>query len=208
MLLAAVLASCLRCASAWNISLEVTAQASGARGGEPFDAQPRLSVFDRGGGTLQSSFRGRASVAVEESPPRAHVPVREDGGDGSHAPPSDAPVSRDVEDGRVRFEGLRIDPAGTYRLRFVLYDEHDLLMYSVLGDELQVEVGDAYQIGVARQPESAYGGSEFGSQPIVALRDRGGNTVFGANEGAVRGTGIRHQFFFRALLTTLLHFAL
>ena len=189
-MLLVVLVSCLRCAFAWNISLEVTAQASGARGGEPFDAQPLLSVFDKGGGTLQSTFRGRATVSIEESPPRAHVPVLAEGGsEGAHE--SDTPVSRDVEDGRVRFEGLRIDPAGTYRLRFVLYDEHDLLMYSVLGDELQVKVGDAYQIGIARQPESAYGGSEFGSQPIVALRDRGGNTVSGANEGAVRSrTGL------------------
>jgi len=42
-----------------------------------------------------------------------------------------------------------------------------------------------YQLGIVTQPEMAFGGSVFGSQPVLAIQDRGGNTVTDVNEGVV-----------------------
>jgi len=59
-------------------------------------------------------------------------------------------------------------------------------MGTVLGEMFDVEVGDAYRLELTAQPETAYGGSAFGSQTIVAIHDRGGNIMADVNGGMVR----------------------
>ncbi len=96
-------------------------------------------------------------------------------------------VSENVVEGRAIFKGLGIDAAGqSYVLKFTLYDEYDLVMGTVLGEEFDVLIGNAYRLGLTTQPETAYGGRAFGSQPIAAIQDRGGNIVADVNEGMVR----------------------
>ena len=95
-------------------------------------------------------------------------------------------ISESVVDGQAVFTGLGIDAAGEgYLLKFVLYDEHDLIMGSCFGDEFTVDVGERFRLDFVIQSEMAYGGSVFGSQPLLAIQDRGGNTVTDVNEGMV-----------------------
>jgi hypothetical protein len=170
-------------ASAWNIALEVTSHVDGALGGEPFSTQPSVIVNNKKG-EHQSSFEGRVAVQLNQHPNEPFEPVWKE---GLAIPTSnvDTHVSQDVIDGRVDFDGLGINAAGNYQLKFTLYDEHDLMMATSIGDNFTVSVGGMHQLGFVSHPESALGGTEFGIQPILSVQDRGGNIVKSVNEGMV-----------------------
>ena len=170
-------------ASAWNIALEITTQADGALGGEPFSTQPSVIVNDKNG-IHQPSFEGRVSVQLNQHSNEEFVPVWKE---GVAVPTSrgNTQVSQEVINGGVDFSGLGVDIAGNYQLKFTLYDEHDLVMTTAIGSNFTVDVGEVYQLGVIAHPESALGGMEFGIQPILSVQDRGGNTVENVNEGIV-----------------------
>jgi hypothetical protein len=173
----------------WNIVINITTQPNGAVGGIPFATQPIVSITNKKG-ELQQLFKGRVAVQIDYS-----FVVTDNGGsryavknlwkEGNDA--AVAIVTQSVMNGRVIFTGLGIDTAGLrYRLKFILYDEDNLLMDTAISDEFDVIVGMAYQLGWVTHPESAFGGSVFGSQPLVSIQDRGGNTVIDVNEGMVR----------------------
>ena len=164
----------------WDIALEITTQASHAYGGEPFQAQPVVTVNNLKG-ELQSTFEGRVTVQLVENDVK-HASLQRNG----EAAPMDSAISQDVIDGRAEFSGLSINIAGEgYQLQFTLYDEYDLIMGTAVGDEITVEVGDRFMLDIIAHPESAYGGKAFGSQPVLAIKDRGGNVVSNVNEGSV-----------------------
>lgn len=170
----------------WNIALDVTTQAGGAFGGSPFIVQPIVTVNDKRG-ELRRNFEGRATVQIGSFSNGRSVRVWKEGEPITNAAAESTFVSENVVDGQAIFKGLGIDAAGQgYTLQFTLYDEYDLVMGTVLGEEFDVVVGDAYRLELTTQPESAYGGSAFGSQPIAAIHDRGGNIVADVNEGMVR----------------------
>lgn len=171
--------------SAWNIALEVTTQVdNNSLGGEPFSTQPSVIVTNKKG-EHQSSFEGRVAVQLNQHPHETFEPVWKEGLATVPTSNADTHVSQDVIHGRVDFNGLGINAAGNYQLRFTLYDEHDLIMATTTGDNFTVGVGEMYQLGFKTHPESAFGGTEFGIQPILSLQDRGGNTVEDINEGLV-----------------------
>lgn len=172
--------------SAWNIALEVTTQVdNNSLGGEPFSTQPSVIVTNKKG-EHQSSFEGRVAVQLNQHPnDETFEPVWKQGLATVPTSNADTHVSQDVIHGRVDFKDLGINAAGNYQLRFTLYDEHDLIMATTIGDNFTVSVGEMYQLGLNTQPESAFGGSEFGIQPILSVQDRGGNTVEDVNEGVV-----------------------
>lgn len=179
----------------WNIAIDVTTHANGAVGGRTFAIQPVVAVTDNKGIILQHAFEGRVTVQIDPSSfatednvggGRNDVNLWKEGETTAHVSGSTL-VSQSVMNGRVIFTGLGIDTAGSrYRLKFILYDEHDLIMDTAVSDEFDVIVGESYQLGWVTHPESAFGGSVFGSQPLVSIQDRGGNTVMDVNEGMVR----------------------
>ena len=175
----------LRTVAGWNIALDVTTHAGGAFGGDPFSVQPIVTVNNKRE-ELQSSFEGRVTVQIETTtfPDGKYEPVWKE---GEAVPTVATLVSEGVVDGRATFcTGLGIDASGEgYRLKYILHDEHGLIMGTVFGDEFAVEVGEKYRLGFVIQPEMAYGGSAFGSQPSLAILDRGGNVVTDVNEGTV-----------------------
>ena len=131
----------------WNIALSVTAQVDGAVGGEPFATQPTVIVTDKSRGP-QPSFVGRMTARTLALPDCDHdEPLCQEGAD------ADAAVAQDVAGGRVDFAGLGIDAAGEgYRLKFVLYDEHGLIMGEAAGDAFAVAVGERFRLAVTRLP--------------------------------------------------------
>lgn len=177
----------------WNIALSVTTNPGGAFGGSKFLTQPVVAVNNKKG-ELQQTIQGRITVQIESCPNCTYEPVWKE---GESMPTEDADtfVSESVEDGLAIFSGLGIDAAGEgYRLKFAFYDEHELLMGTVVSEEFTVDVGEMFQLGVVTQPETAYGGIVFGSQPVVGIQDRGGNIVKGVNIGMVRCNGYVHYF--------------
>lgn len=173
--------------SGWNIALSIITNPGGAFGGSEFVTQPVVAVNNKRG-ELQRSIQGRITVQVESFPNSVYEPVWKEG----ESIPTEASrtfVSESVKDGLAIFSGLGIDTAGEgYRLKFVFYDEHELLMGTAVSEKFTVDVGEIYQLGIVTQPESAYGGIAFGSQPVVGIQDRGGNIVKDVNIGTVRCT--------------------
>ena len=91
-----------------------------------------------------------------------------------------------IQNGTATFTGLYINEAGNgYRLHFVLRDEHNRKVAFLIGRRFTVNVGHAYQLGIIEQPGDAFGGNVFGIQPIVAIQDRGFNSISTWNEGTV-----------------------
>jgi hypothetical protein len=165
------------CSSDWDIALKVTTQVGGAYGGEAFETQPVVAVNNLKG-ELQSSFEGRVTAQLLAN--NAHRAILWKDGDAA------VTVSQDIIDGKAHFAGLGIDLASAgYQLQFTLYDEYDLVMGSTTGEMFAVEVGNRFILDITTQPESAYGGNVFGSQPVLAIKDRGGNIVRDVNEGTV-----------------------
>jgi len=167
-------------AHSWNIALSVTTQVSNAIGGEPFGTQPSVTVYDRKG-NLQHSIIGNIHVNIHGSLANHEHLWRE----GGLAKESTA-VFATVVGGQAIFTGLGIDKAGIdYKLRFELRDEHNISLGEVLSEPFDVIVGPAYQIGIVVNPETAYGGMPWSTQPVVAIQDRGSNIVPSINSGEV-----------------------
>ncbi len=169
----------------WNIALNVTTNPGGSFGGGTFLTQPVVAVNNKKG-ELQRTIQGRIIVQVEPFPDSAYEPVWKE---GEPIPTEDSHtfVSESVEGGLAIFSGLGIDTAGEgYRLKFSFYDDDELLMGTVVSEEFTVEIGEMFQLGVVTQPETAYGGVVFGSQPVVGIQDRGGNVLKDVSIGMVR----------------------
>uniref|UniRef100_A0A7S4JS32 Calx-beta domain-containing protein n=1 Tax=Odontella aurita TaxID=265563 RepID=A0A7S4JS32_9STRA len=167
----------LKVSGDWNIALSVSRQVHGAAGGEVFEGQPQVTVFDKKG-NLQGSIVGVVQAELYESP-SGHGRLL------SHE--SAGLILATVNHGVAEFSGLFIENAGeSYRLRFTMKDEHNITLGSVAGDAFSVEIGEAYRIGLVANPENAFGGTPWGTQPVVAVQDRGSNTVMGFNTGVVR----------------------
>lgn len=169
---------------AWDISLQISQQVSDAVGGEPFCLQPIIKVYDRKGYTLHDDSLEDHVVLVElyESPVGYnnvlhHVDSREN---------DLSPYSTPLINGTATFTGLLINLAGEdYRLRFLLEDEHGIVLGHIIGESFSVVVGEAFEIDVIVQPESAFGGIPWGAQPVVAVHDRGSNIIPDFSNGSV-----------------------
>ncbi|KAL3786858.1 hypothetical protein HJC23_013779 [Cyclotella cryptica] len=168
----------------WNIALEETTHVDGAYGGEPFLTQPVVTVNNLKG-DLDTTFEGRVMVQlITFDDKRAYLSK-----DGDASVPTayfNNSFSQKVENGRAAFSDLMVDKAGEgYQLKFVLYDEYDLVLGTTVGQRFAVRIGERFMLDVTSQPENAYGGSAFGIQPVLAVTDRGGNIVRNVNEGTV-----------------------
>ncbi|KAL7436080.1 hypothetical protein ACHAXH_007860 [Discostella pseudostelligera] len=64
-------------------------------------------------------------------------------------------------------------------------------MGTAVSEEFIVEVGEVFQLGAVTQPETASGGTVFGSQPVVGVQDRGGNIASVALQNGPIGSALR-----------------
>lgn len=183
----------------WDVSLVVTQHASGAFGGESFSIQPKISVFDLKGVTKHTNLIGRIVATLEYSTTASttissHIPDNEllgmeysianDG--GGCTVNENEEISFPVINGDVAFVGLCVNTAfDKYFIRYTLKDEYNITLGFVIGPQLVVEVGNPYQIGVIHCPTVVFGGSRWDVEPVVAIQDRGRNTVETVNEGNV-----------------------
>ena len=184
-----ILKSFLLASAGWDIELFVTTQVSDALGGEAFGTQPVVTVYDRRG-NKQYSIQATVVVDLYDSPTGYEDLHDKEGSNGEDREGEDfergGMYSAPVIGGEARFSGLLINAAGDgYTLRFLLKDEHDITLGNVIGDPFPVLVGEAHSIGLVTNPESAFGGTRWGTQPIVAVQDKGFNTVTDINTGEV-----------------------
>jgi hypothetical protein len=82
-------------------------------------------------------------------------------------------------------QGLYINEAGRYTIRFVLESWDGIGLAWVLSEPMQVRVGPPFSLGLVKYPGSATAGELLFPQPEVAVLDRGGNTVKAFNSGRI-----------------------
>ncbi|KAL9183332.1 hypothetical protein ACHAXT_005119 [Thalassiosira profunda] len=111
-------------ASGWNIALDITTQAGGAVGGEPFTSQPVITVNNKNG-DIWSEIIGTVTARIHTFP--KGTDEAELWKEGEEA--TGGTVSQGVVNGQAIFAGLGIDAAGAgYQLQYVLFDEHGLIL--------------------------------------------------------------------------------
>ena len=177
----------------WDISLKFEKYFSGAVGGEAFIDQPIIGVYNKKGETKNVNLVGRILATIDESPSGSQeLGIFEAGKcDGGRDKRS---LSVDLLFGEAAFSNLCINRTGhDYKIRYVLLDEFDIILGQIVGVAFFVEVGVPYQINLIRRPAEAYGGLPWKVQPIVAVQDKGFNTVDTVNIGIV---SVIHGFIF------------
>ncbi|MDQ1460002.1 MAG: trimeric autotransporter adhesin, partial [Actinomycetota bacterium] len=147
--------------------LVFTTQPSSSTGGVDFTTQPAVSVQDAGGNTVTADTTG---VTLTITTPAGAVLGCTNNG----------PVNAIA--GVATFAGCDIDKAGA--TAYTLHAVDGSLAPGTSGP-ISITVGAATHVSITTQPSAiATGGTDFASQPVVTVRDAGGNTVAG-NTGDV-----------------------
>lgn len=137
--------------------LVITTAAAGAVGGTNFITQPVVAV--RAGATNTSIHDQVTQVTLSIS----------GGPTGAAFSCTTNPLT--VVNGVATFAGCKIDKAGTYTLTASAPG------LTSATQSLTVAVGPATKLGFITQPADATVTQPFGTQPVVAVQDAGGNTV-------------------------------
>lgn len=170
----------------WDVQLNVDRSAAGAFGGEGFLVQPVVSVFDRKGISKHVDMIGKVEAQLYSSPSGNEKLRLFDIAEGKCKSEEGDIVFAPLVAGESSFVNICINSAGEgYKIMYTLKDEHNISLGNVLGNPFNVTVGEAYQIGVVRQPGGAFGGKKWEVMPMVAVQDRGYNTITSVNTGKV-----------------------
>ena len=137
--------------------LGFTQQPTGSTGGVVLGVQPVVAVQDLGGNTVTTNTSGVTLTIT--TPAGATLTC-------TNASPLPAVA------GFATFTACKIDLAGTYTLHAA-----DGSLTFAESASLTITVGTASKLGFTQQPSASTGGIVFGTQPIVAVQDLGGNTV-------------------------------
>ncbi|OQR91459.1 hypothetical protein THRCLA_08991, partial [Thraustotheca clavata] len=156
-------------------TMSITAYPLAAIGGSAFVTQPTIQLLDAGGNTLPSQPGMLIAATIYANPSM-----------GTLYPSIETRVS--VTNGIASFKNLRIDKAGNnYILRFAILMLNSLGTYlesglDVVGPSFNVYIGPLFSLQVIQPPQSAIAdGQPFYTQPILALKDRGNNTIITEN---------------------------
>jgi hypothetical protein len=156
--------------------IKVTTQPAGATGGTAFTTQPKVSVQDAGGNVVTTDV-STVAISITGGTPAS-------GGPGVL---STCTTSETL--GVVTFSGCKINTAGTgYSLTV-----SDGALTGDVTSTFNVTVGPAKLLTFTATPSASTGAVVFGTQPIVAVQDAGGNLVTTANNSTTlaisSGTG-------------------
>ncbi len=169
----------------WDISLEVTQPASNGIGGEVFAIQPVIGIFNRAQTQKYIDIEGRVVASL------SHANYKDEKlgiarSDGCDTETYGQEISFDVIGGDVNFSGLCINRSGTgYKITYTLFDEFNIVLSDAVQSNLSIEVGEPFTLGVVQHPTGCQGGETWKLNPIVAIQDRGHNTVKSVNDGNV-----------------------
>jgi hypothetical protein len=136
-----------------------TASPNASTGGVASTTQPVVAVQDLGGNTVTTTNTGTVALTITQPSTPA----------GAALTCTNATVA--VSAGVATFAGCKIDLAGTYTLHAVDGG------FTATSNSFTISVGAAANIAFTTSPSGSTGGVAFGTQPIVAVRDLGGNTV-------------------------------
>ncbi len=163
-------------ASTTATQLVVTTQPGGGTGGSAWAQQPVVEARDAGG-SVDTAFTGAVLAVIST-------------GTGNPSGTLLGTVSVNCVAGVASFTNLAIDLAGTgYTLDFSATG-----LTGTTSGTFNITVGSATQLVITTQPGNGTGGSALSAQPVLEVRDAGGNLVSADNSTVVNaaitgGTG-------------------
>ena len=170
-----------------EIELKVLRNVPNSLGGEAFLPQPSLIVLFHNNKNETNLELNSFHLDIKLIDSRSHIDLSHllcRGDTISNSCESD--ISILVKNKSIHVEGLIINKAmKSYQLQYTLKNDIGHTFDTILSNEFDVNVGPAFQIRTVIHPENAYGGTSFGTQPVVAIQDRGFNTVTTINEGSI-----------------------
>lgn len=180
---------CFHCTLAeWDVSLVIQQDVSEAIGGEAFAVQPTISVFDLKGTKKHTDLTGRIIATLEHRSSEFGNEIL-----GFETLDGECHVDREVElavvlsNGHAAFNGLCVNTAAVgYFLKYTLKDEFNITLAQLNGNKFLVSIGNPFQIGVIQTAHTAVGGVAWETKSVVAIQDRGRNTITSVNLGTVR----------------------
>jgi hypothetical protein len=191
--------------SAWDISLHIDQEASNGIGGEVLESQPVISIFNKSGTKKYSGIVGRVVASLVSSSSHHQEILGFASAEGCTTIGFEDGVSVDLNDSEVHFSGLCINRAGLgYSIRYLFFDEFDILLGDGLQSNISIEVGQPYKIGVVQAPERVQGGVAWELNPIVSVQDKGQNIVTGIGEGNVSDMCIDCKYSKESMIDSLI----
>ncbi len=160
--------------NAFNITLGAasqvvfTTQPGGGTGGTAWGAQPVAAIKDAGGNTVTTDNASTVTLAIGNN-----------AGPGGVLACTTNPVT--VVAGVATFAGCKIDKIGT---GYTVTATSGALTVGTSA-AFNVTLGAAAKVGFTTQPGGGTGGTAWGTQPVAAIQDAGGNTVTTDNASTV-----------------------
>eukprot|EP01041_Mallomonas_annulata_P002557 gene2557-4990_t len=157
-------------------------------GGEAFFVQPAVAVTSSKG-DVALNFIGRAYAYIGTSPypyEKLWMGLSCDVWDNCGVESSSYIASAEFVDGVAVFQDLLIKSAGVYTLYYVGYDSTNIAFSSTYSASFVVQIGNPYKITFRQNIGNALGGTPFARNPIIALVDRGSNTISTENSASVQ----------------------
>lgn len=162
--------------------MQVTRQPSGAVGGQPFQTQPKVAVYD--GTRISVDYVGYVYAILDKAPveyQHLHIGLcnsTDECGDKLENDVVAKTFKIPVKDGIATFSGLQLKTAGSgYIIRFIGLTSMGSPFAYVDSVAFAVATGDPYQLQFHQHHGPAWGGTVIALQPAVAVVDRGGNIV-------------------------------
>ncbi len=143
--------------------LAITTQPVGGASGGNLATQPVVAIRDGGGNTVTTDNTTQVTVAILSGA---------GGGLGGT-------LTRTAVGGVVTFTGVTL--SGVVGTSYVLQFTSSPVLTSVSSTNVTVTAGAANKLGITTQPVGGASGGNLSTQPVVAIRDGGGNTVTSDN---------------------------
>jgi len=168
--------------------IAIAVQPGSAYGGEALAPQPAVEVQDAGGNPyILAGVDVQCWVEILTDP-SGHATLTQPNLNPDNLNPNLDPLHARAHRGRMTFEKLQIDAAGIgYQLRFTTNVEaiYGITPSYLDSENFTVGIGQPAQITVLTQPGGILGGHPFAQQPVVAVRDAGGNVDIHDSESTI-----------------------
>jgi hypothetical protein len=166
----------------WDISLVLEREALYAVGGEAFRVQPELSVWNKKKTNHYTNLEGKIVATLRHPTIVERLGIISNG----ICRTDESGVSLMLDRGTAKFLDLCINRSNErYTIIFELFDEFGIRIGSTEQSNVNVHIGNPYQIGVIRAPKVVIGGKVWPVNPVVAVQDRGQNTIDSINHGNI-----------------------
>lgn len=140
------------------VALAFTTSTTGGTGGSVWATQPVVAVIDAGGNTVTSSTAA-VTLAISTDPASGTLTCTTN--------------PRTAVAGVATFAGCSIDRSGGG----YVVTASSLGLTSVASTSFSITTGPATTLVITQQPGGGYGNASWAAQPVVAVRDAGGNLV-------------------------------